>query len=30
MYITDIKVRFEEEKAEKVLKKHGVVMEDVR
>lgn len=30
MYITDIKVRFEEEKAEKVLKEHGVVMEDVR
>ena len=30
MYITDIKVRFDEEKAKKVLEMHGVVMEEVR
>lgn len=30
MYIIDIKVRFDEEKAKKVLEKHGVVMEEVR
>lgn len=30
MYITDIKVRFDEEKAKKVFEKHGVTMEDVR
>ena len=30
MYIIDIKVRFDEDKAKKVFEKHGVVMEDVR
>lgn len=30
MYIIDIKVRFDEDKAKKVIEKHGVVMEDVR
>ena len=30
MYIIDINVRFDEEKAQRVLKEHGVNMEDVR
>ena len=30
MYIIDTNVRFDEEKAQRVLQKHGVSMEDVR
>lgn len=30
MYIENIKVRYDEEKAKKVFKKHGVIMEMVR